>query len=131
MICSHFLRSQAKLVLVVASMRSRARSPSDQAQHGEPLQPFCGALISTSTLLAAMSTQTVPEATQSSTNKPVDRAHGSADRLQVVIRQDHAGGGFDVRREDDGRLVFADGGTTSAIGTGQTVPARRCRSGVP
>ena len=46
MICSHFFRSQAKLVLVVASMAVRARSLSmTMAQLGEPLQPFCGALI--------------------------------------------------------------------------------------
>jgi len=35
MICSHFFRSQAKLVLVVASMRWRARSPEgDQGAAG-------------------------------------------------------------------------------------------------
>jgi urease gamma subunit len=71
MICSHFFRSQAKLLLVVASIRARARSPrAIRAQHGEALQPFCGALIRTSTLFAAMSTQTVPEAMQSRTNRP-------------------------------------------------------------
>ena len=40
------------------------------AQHGEPLQPICGALIRMSTSLATMSTQTVPEAMQSRTNSP-------------------------------------------------------------
>ena len=71
MICSHFLRSQAKLELVVSSMRTRARSPSATIpQHGGPLQPFCGALTRTSTPVAAMSTQTVPDAMQSSTNRP-------------------------------------------------------------
>ena len=71
MICSHLRRSQAKLVLVVCSMRSRARSPSiTSAQQAGPLQPFCGALISTSTPSAAMSTQIAPEAMQSSTNRP-------------------------------------------------------------
>ena len=57
MICSHFLRSQAKLVLVVPSMAARARSLSmTMAQQGELLQPFCGAEISTSTPVARMST---------------------------------------------------------------------------
>ncbi len=71
MICSHLRRSQAKLVLVVASMALRARSLSmTSAQQGELLQPFCGALIRTSTPLAAMSTQIAPDATQSSTNRP-------------------------------------------------------------
>ena len=71
MICIHFLRSQAKLLLVVASILARARSPSmTNAQQGEPLQPFCGALISTSMPLATISTQTVPEAMQSSTKSP-------------------------------------------------------------
>ena len=71
MICSHFFKSQAKLVLVVASMRFRARSPrATRAQHGGPLQPFCGALTNTSTSVRRMSTHTVPEAMQSSTNSP-------------------------------------------------------------
>jgi hypothetical protein len=71
MICSHFLRSQAKLVLVVPSMRSRAAALSITiAQHGEALQPFCGALTSTSTPVASMSTHIVPEAMQSSTKRP-------------------------------------------------------------
>jgi hypothetical protein len=87
MICSHFFRSQAKLVLVVPSMRARARSPSmtRPAQDG-PLQPFCGALISTSTPVARMSTHIAPEAMQSSTNRPSTRApprHGA----QVVVGQ--------------------------------------------
>ncbi len=71
MICSHFFRSQEKLVLVVVSMAVRARSLSiTKAQQGEPDQPFCGALISTSTPVATMSTQIAPEAMQSSTNRP-------------------------------------------------------------
>ena len=61
----------AKLVLVVWSISVRARSLSiTKPQQGEPLQPFCGALISTSTPVASISTQMVPEAIQSSTNSP-------------------------------------------------------------
>ena len=79
MICSHFLRSAAKLVLVVASMRARAASLSiTKAQQGGPLQPFCGALTSTSTPVAAMSTQIAPEAMQSSTNSPPTACTASA-----------------------------------------------------
>jgi hypothetical protein len=71
MICSHLRRSQAKLVLVVASILSRARGLSmTSAQQGDALHPFCGALIRTSMPLACMSTQIVPEAMQSSTNMP-------------------------------------------------------------
>ena len=71
MIWSHFLRSQAKLELVVPSIAVRARSLSmTMAQHGELLQPFCGAEISTSTPMAFMSTHMAPEAMQSSTNSP-------------------------------------------------------------
>ncbi len=71
MICSHFLRSHAKLVLVVSSNRCDARALSmTRPQHGEPVQPFCGALISTSTPVAAMSTQIAPDAMQSSTMSP-------------------------------------------------------------
>ena len=71
MICSHLRRSQAKLVLVVVSMRWVASSlMAIRAQQGEPLQPFCGALIRMSTPQATMSTQIVPEAMQSSTNRP-------------------------------------------------------------
>jgi hypothetical protein len=71
MICSHFFRSAAKLLLVVASMAVRARSLSiTKAQQGEPLQPFCGALTSTSTPVACMSTHNAPLAMQSSTSRP-------------------------------------------------------------
>ena len=71
MICSHLRRSHAKLVLVVPSIAVRARSESiTSADDGELLQPFCGALISTSTPFASMSTQIAPEAMQSSTNSP-------------------------------------------------------------
>ncbi len=37
---------------------------------GESLQPFCGALINTSTPSLSISTQTAPEAIQSKTNIP-------------------------------------------------------------
>ncbi len=71
MICSHLPRSQAKLVLVVPCSLSSARSLSmTSPQQGDALQPFCGALMSTSTPLDFMSTQMVPEAIQSSTNIP-------------------------------------------------------------
>ena len=79
MICSHFLRSAAKLVLLVASIAARARSLSiTMAQAGEPLQPFCGALISRSMPQACMSTQSVPDAMQSSTNRPPTSCTASA-----------------------------------------------------
>jgi hypothetical protein len=58
-------------VLVVPSIAARARSLSITiAQQGEPLQPFCGALTSTSVPVAAMSTQMAPLAMQSSTKRP-------------------------------------------------------------
>ena len=44
----------------------------------ELLQPFCGALISTSTPLAVMSTHSAPEAMQSSTNSPPAACTASA-----------------------------------------------------
>ena len=70
---------QAKLVLVVASILSRASGLSmTSAQQGEALQPFCGALINTSTPVACMSTQTVPEAMQSRTNMPPTACAASA-----------------------------------------------------
>ena len=60
-------------------MRSRARSDSiTKAQQGDPLQPFCGALTSTSTPQAFMSTHTAPEAMQSSTNSPPTSCTASA-----------------------------------------------------
>jgi hypothetical protein len=52
------------------------------AQQGDPLQPFCGAEISTSTPVAFMSTQIVPEAMQSSTNKPPTACTASATALR-------------------------------------------------
>ncbi len=48
------------------------------AQPGDALQPFCGALISTSTPLFSMSTQIVPDAMQSSTNMPPTACTASA-----------------------------------------------------
>ena len=83
MICSHFLRSIAKVVLWVASMAARARSLSITiAQHGELLQPFCGAEMRMSTPVAAMSTHIAPEAMQSSTNKPPTACTASATSLK-------------------------------------------------
>ena len=79
MIDSHLRRSAAKLVLTVSSMRSRARSPSiTNATPGEPLQPFWGALISTSTPVLSMSTHSAPDATQSSTKSPPTACTASA-----------------------------------------------------
>ena len=107
MICSHFLRSQAKLVLVVASMRARARSPrAIRAQQGEALQPFCGALISTSTLLATMFNPDRAGSYAIEHEKAVDRTNRVTDRFQVVVGQDHAGSGFDVRGENHVGFVF-------------------------
>ena len=69
----------AKLALVVASMRVRASSDSiTKAQQGEPVQPFCGALISRSTPVAFMSTHSAPEAMQSSTSMPPTACTASA-----------------------------------------------------
>jgi positive regulator of sigma E activity len=55
MICSHFRRSQAKLELAVSSSRSRAAALNmTSPAQGEELQPFCGALINTSTPIALL-----------------------------------------------------------------------------
>ena len=79
MICIHFFRSAEKLVLWVASIAVRARAESITiAQHGELLHPFCGALISTSTPVASMSTQIVPDAMQSSTKSAPTSCAASA-----------------------------------------------------
>jgi hypothetical protein len=68
MIARHFFRSSAKLDEVVASIRFSAASENiTRPADGEDDQPFCGAEISTSTPTAFMSTQTQPEAMQSST----------------------------------------------------------------
>ena len=79
MICSHFFRSAAKLVLVVALTRSRAAALIITiAAPGQLVQPFCGALMRTSMPQACMSTQIVPEAMQSSTNSPPTSCTASA-----------------------------------------------------
>ncbi len=71
MIDSHFPRSTAKDVDLRAFTRSTAAAFSmTQPVEGEADQPFCGAEIRTSTPVAFMSTQTQPEAIQSSTNNP-------------------------------------------------------------
>ena len=71
MMSSHFLRSMAKLVLVVPSTAVRPRAENmTSAAPGVLDQPFCGALMSTSTPQASMSTQIAPDAMQSSTKRP-------------------------------------------------------------
>ena len=76
MIARHFFRSSAKLSLSVAASLSAARSDSiTSPAAGEADHPFCGAEITTSTPVAFMSTQTAPEAMQSSTiNAPTSCA---------------------------------------------------------
>ena len=90
-------------------MAARARSLSiTMAQHGELLQPFCGARDQhVDAGRAFMSTHIAPEAMQSSTNRPPTACTASATALQVVVGQDHAGGGFDVRREHHCGLFLA------------------------
>ena len=62
------LRSAAKLEDWVSSILALARSDIiTRPAQGWADQPFCGAEISTSTPVAAISTQIVPDAMQSST----------------------------------------------------------------
>ena len=71
MMSHHLRKSQEKLLLSVFLRRSRPAALSiTSAQHGDALQPFCGALIKTSIPDLSISTQIVPEAIQSKTNKP-------------------------------------------------------------
>ena len=49
-----------------------------EVEAGDPLHPFCGAVTMTSTPEARMSTHTVPDATQSSTNSPPTACTASA-----------------------------------------------------
>ena len=68
MIARHFFRSSAKLDDVVSASRTSAAGDSTTTPaEGDADHPFCGALISTSTPVAAISTQMQPEAMQSST----------------------------------------------------------------
>jgi len=68
---SHFCRSTAKLVDVVAITCARPASLSmTNPAQGEPLQPFCGALRSTSTPRSRMSAHMAPDAMQSRTKRP-------------------------------------------------------------
>ena len=69
MIARHFFRSSAKELEVVSASRASAMGLSTTSPTaGEADQPFCGAEISTSTPVATISTQTQPEAMQSSTS---------------------------------------------------------------
>ena len=110
MICSHFLRSQAKLVLVVASIRPGRVRPAPPGRSRGTAPAFLGALMRTSTPWAAMSTQTVPEAMQSRDEEAARFAHRSADGLQVGAGEHHAGSRFDMGGEDDVGPVLANGG---------------------
>ena len=68
MIARHFFRSSAKLDDVVSASRTSAAGDSTTTPaEGDADHPFCGALISTSIPVAAISTQMQPEAMQSST----------------------------------------------------------------
>ena len=92
MICSHFFRSQAKLVLVVPSiaLRARARCSITIAQQGELLQPFCGAEISTSTPRGLHVDPDRAGGDAVEHEQAADLVHGVADGAQVVVGQDHA-----------------------------------------
>ena len=111
-------------MLVVASILARARSLKGiKAQHGELLQPFCGALIITSTFDAFMSTHIAPEAMQSSTNKP------STDSTASPIARKYSGGKIipaDVSTcgaNTTSGFSFLIHATTSSIGGGAKAPS--------
>ena len=82
-ISCHFFRSHAKLLLVVSASRSTPSALNiTSPAHGDPLQPFCGALTNASTPQACISTQSVPDAMQSSTIMPPCSCTASAnDRI--------------------------------------------------
>jgi hypothetical protein len=111
MMSCHLRRSTAKLELVVSPSRASARSLSmTSPAAGEALQPFCGAEISTSTPVAL---HVDPDAARGDAIEHEQRADimGSVgNRLEVVIGQDDAGGGFHMRRENDARPLLADPG---------------------
>jgi hypothetical protein len=140
MICSHFFRSQAKLVLVVASMRG-ARA---LAEHHE------GAAGRAAPALLRRADQHVDagglhvdphraggDAVQH--EQAAHLVHRVGHGAQVVVGQHHAGGGFDVRREHHAGLSARMVATTSAMGAGAkgacgrrhaARPSARCCAGM-
>ena len=79
MIARHFLRSSAKEFGVLSASRASARALiTTRPTAGEADQPFCGAEISTSTPVDTISTQTQPEAMQSSTSSAPTSCAASA-----------------------------------------------------
>ena len=119
MICSHLRRSQAKLVLVVASMRLRASALSaTNAQHGEPLQPFCGALMRMS---HAGCLHVDPDGSGGDAVENEQAAyfmHRVGHRLEGNRRAASCPRRFRREGEHHLRPILADAATTSSIGAG-------------
>mmetsp|Transcript_22878 Transcript_22878/g.46603 ORF Transcript_22878/g.46603 Transcript_22878/m.46603 type:complete len:289 (+) Transcript_22878:329-1195(+) len=91
---SHFLRSTTKEVPWEARVASTPRGPNmTRPAHEGPVQPFCGAEMSTSTPSSFMSTHTVPDAMQSSTKRPpcawtaahARRMYSSCSKMPVLV----------------------------------------------
>lgn len=75
-------RSSAKLSGTASASAASARGDSiTRPAEGEADHPFCGAEISTSTPVAAISTQMQPEAMQSSTTSAPTACAASATRV--------------------------------------------------
>ncbi len=101
MIVVHLSRSQAKLVDLVARHFSNAASfIMTRPALGGADQPFCGAEMRMSTPLFSMSTQTQPEGDAIEHEQAADLMHGVGDGADIVVGQDHAARGLDMRGED-------------------------------
>ena len=82
MMLRHFFRSSAKLTDSVAFTRSSAAALSITIPaQGVALQPFCGAVTSTSMPSARMSSHAHPDAMQSMTSSPPTSCVASASCL--------------------------------------------------
>ncbi len=107
MIASHLPRSTAKLVDCVAFARASPASDSiTKPAEGEADQPFCGAEISTSTPASLHVDPGAARGDAVEYEKPADPVHRVGHGTQVVVGQDHARGGLDMRGENDLRSFF-------------------------
>jgi hypothetical protein len=137
MICSHFFRSQAKLLLVVPSMRG-ARALAEH-HHGAAGRAAPALLRRADQHVHAGGLHVDPHRAGGDAvehEQAADLVHRVGHGAQVVVGQDHAGGGFHVRREHHGGLLGADGGhhlvdRRGREGRLRPSPMRRAFSTVP
>jgi hypothetical protein len=119
MICSHFFEVAGEAGADVVSSMPPGRSADSitMPQQGEALQPFCGALIRTSTPRPACRPRAAGgDAVQH--QQPAHLVHGVGHLADVVVGQHDPGGGLHMRAKTMSGRSARMVATTSSMGAG-------------